>query len=132
MTIENLKNKQVVMDTSTAYKDTATYIRNTRCIIWQKKDQDMKLGEFTASKVEYEFCDKHLFYVFITVSGTDNVSKALHVIQSGFPKAGCGKGTPLGNCTSFDSKNKKYRIIATQQAGGQELSLVIIPKKLKY
>ncbi len=132
MTVENLGPKKLMIDTSTSYKDSATFVRNTRCITWQKSQQELALTGFTASKVEYEFCDGHLFYVFITVSGADNVSKALATLQTHFPKAGCGKNIPIGNCKSFDTTNGKMRMIATLQNNGQELSLVLIPKKLKY
>jgi hypothetical protein len=132
MTVENLGPKKLMIDTSTSYKDSATFVRNTRCITWQKSGQDFALTGFTASKVEYEFCDGRLFYVFITVSGAAEVSKALATLQINFPKAGCGKNVPIGNCKSFDTTNGKMRMIATLENNGQELSLVLIPKKLKY
>lgn len=132
MTVENLGPKKLMIDTSTSYKDSATFVRNTRCITWQKSQQELTLNGFSASKVEYEFCDGHLFYVFINVSGADNVSKALATLQTSFPKAGCGKNIPIGNCKSIDTTNGKMRLIASLQNNGQELSLVLIPKKLKY
>lgn len=132
MTTENLGAKKLQIDTSTSYKDSATFVRNTRCITWQKSGQQLALNGFNASKVEYECCDGRLFYVFITVSGADNVSKALASLQTWFPKAGCGKKIPIGNCKSFDTTNGKMRMIANVQNNGQELSLVLIPKKLKY
>lgn len=128
MHVDSLKQKVVVIDSTTSYKDTAAFIRNTHCVIWFKKDQQLQLKGFVASRVEYEFCDKHLNYVFIKAKGHDNIGKALLLLQNNFPNASFGTG---GNAKA-DCSNRHMRMIATITENGEALSLVLIPKKLKY
>ncbi|TND09966.1 MAG: hypothetical protein FD123_648 [Bacteroidetes bacterium] len=132
MHTDSLKGKLAVLDTSSAYRDTATYLRNTRCVIWVRPQEKLDITGFTASRIEYEFCDKRLYYAFFKVKGTENVEKALAQLKKDFPNAGCKQDGPLSNCNAFDTSNKKFRIIATIKNKGTELEFVLVPKRLKF
>jgi len=128
MHVDSLKDRVVVMDTTTSYKDTAAFIRSTRCVIWFKPGQQLQLNGFIASRIEYEFCDKRLHYVFVRIRGKEEIAKAVATLKTEFTKADCW---PI-ECQALDTSSKKFRLIASLEKGGEELSLVVIPKKLKY
>ena len=69
MKLELLEGRQLLMDTSSSYTDTALYLKNTRCHMYYCPQENLQLTGFTAKRVEYEFCDNELGYVFIYVSG---------------------------------------------------------------
>lgn len=132
MHTDSLKGKLAVLDSTSAYQDTATYLRNTRCVIWTRPVEQVSVGAFAGSRVEYEFCDNRLYYAFFFIKGKNQVQQALQQIKVIFPEAGCGKDSPVGNCTAIDSKNKHFRIIATVKENGERLEFVVLPRKLKF
>lgn len=117
-----LKDKVVIMDTTSSYKDTAFYLRSTSCHIYRRLNEKLSLNGFTASSLEFEFCDGKLAYVFVTVNGSVQTEAALRTLKQRFPKLNC-KSQP---CTNYDSKAKKLRIIAQNNMTKQELSFVLI------
>src|SRR3989344_2609104 len=77
MKLNMLNDRRLLLDTSSSYKDTALYLKNTRCQMYYRKTENLQLKGFAASHIEYEFCDSALGYVFVYVSGKDNISNAL-------------------------------------------------------
>lgn len=128
MKTTEMSNKTVILDSTSAYKDTGTYLRNTRCQMYFRKDEKLDLTGFRASRVEYEFCDNSLTYVFVYVKGQAEIDKAVSELKRTFPKLGC-KGKSASDCTQMDSAAKGMRIIVNIDKKKQEMSLVIIAKK---
>ncbi len=127
MSPNEVDNKVVVMDSSSVYKDTSLYIRNNRCLTYFRKDDNLQLIGFTASSIQYEFCDKHLAYVFVNVIGKSEVEKALKQLQLTFKKLGC-KGKQLSDCTNIDSSAKGMRLIINMDEKHTKMNFVLIPK----
>jgi hypothetical protein len=129
MKINELSAPQLMLDTSSSYKDTALYLRNTRCHMYYSKTQNLKLDGYTATKVEYEFCDSTLSYVFVYVSGKTEIANALAALKIDFPRMSCGKNVPLGTCTLIDTKRSGVRMILSINQTTNEMNFVLIPKK---
>lgn len=129
MKIRELIAPQLMLDTSSSYKDTALYLNNTRCQMYYSKAQNLKLDGYTASKVEYEFCDSTLSYVFVYVSGKTEIANALAALKIDFPRMSCGKNVPLGTCTLIDTKRGGVRLILRIDQTKNEMNFVLIPKK---
>lgn len=129
MKISELPAPQLMLDTSSVYPDTALYLANTRCQMYFSKTQNLKLDGFSATHVEYEFCDSTLGYVFIYVSGKEEIANALAALKIDFPKMSCGKNVPLGTCTLIDVTNRNVRMILRIDQATSRMNLVIIPKK---
>jgi hypothetical protein len=129
MKINELSSPQLILDTSSSYSDTAMYLRNTRCQMYYSKTQKLQLDGFSASQVEYEFCDSSLSYVFIYVSGKTEIANALAALKVDFPRMSCGKNVPLGTCTLIDTSNRQVRMILRIDQVTNEMNLVLIPKK---
>ncbi len=123
-----MSDKVVILDSTSVYKDTLTYLRNTRCQMYFRPAQDLQLKGFKATRIEYEFCDGALGYVFVYVSGKDEIDRALATLKATFPKLGC-KGKPIGDCTQMDSSTKRMRLIINIDKKKQEMSFVLIQKK---
>ncbi|MGL5889194.1 MAG: hypothetical protein ACRC3B_04880 [Bacteroidia bacterium] len=117
-----LKEKVLIMDTTSSYTDTAFYLRSTTCHIYRRKTEKLQLSGFNASSVEFEFCDGKLVYVFVTVNGQAQTEAAFRTLKQRFPKLQCKKDP----CTNYDSKSKKLRIIANNNSSKQEFSFVLI------
>ncbi|MCU0436146.1 MAG: hypothetical protein MUC87_22005 [Bacteroidia bacterium] len=118
-----LKNKLLQIDTSSSYtSDTAFYLKVTTCHIYRRSNEKLQLNGFTASRIEFEFCDGKLAYVFVTVNGDVNSEAALRTLKQRFPKLAC-KSNP---CTSYDTRSKKLRLIANHNLQKKELSFVLI------
>jgi hypothetical protein len=117
-----LTEKVIIMDTTSSYTDTAFYLRSTSCHIYRRTNEKLQLNGFTASSVEFEFCDGKLVYVFITVNGQAQTDAALRTLKQRFPKLQCKKDP----CNRYDSKSKKLRVIASNNSPKQELSFVLI------
>jgi hypothetical protein len=122
-----LHNKVVMMDSTSVYKDTALYIRNSRCLTYFCKNGTLNLTGFTATSVQYQFCDNKLAYVFVDVAGEKEIEKALRQLQLTFKKLGC-KGKSLTDCTQLDSSAKGMRIIVNIDKKKQTMNFVLIPK----
>lgn len=131
MKIKELPAPQLMLDTSSSYKDTALYLRNTRCQMYYSKTQNLKLSGFTASKVEYEFCDSSLGYVFVYVSGKTEIDSALITLKKEFPRLGCGKKGSLSQCALLDAQNGKMRLIVRINQQTNEMNFVLIPRTVK-
>jgi hypothetical protein len=129
MKIKELPGPQLMLDSSSSYTDTAVYLANSRCQMYYSRAQNLQLAGFNASKVEYEFCDSALSYVFVTVIGKDEIDKALATLKVHFTKMGCGKNVPLGSCSLIDTKKGNLRMILRINHETNEMSFVIIPKK---
>jgi hypothetical protein len=129
MKLKALNDAQLILDSSSSYNDTALYLRSTRCQMYYRKNENFTLKGFTASRIEYEFCDSTLGYVFIYASGKENISNALSSLQLSFTKMGCGKNIPLGSCALIDTHNKDLRLIMHIDHAKQEMNMVIIPRK---
>lgn len=129
MKIKELPAPQLMLDTSSSYTDTALYLNSTRCQMYYSKTQNLQLAGFTASKIEYEFCDSSLSYVFINVAGKAEIDKAVAALKIHFPRMSCGKNVPLGTCTLIDTSNRHVRMILKINQAMQEMSFVIIPKR---
>lgn len=129
MKIRELPAPQLMLDTSSSYKDTALYLANTRCQMYYSQTQNLQLAGFYATKVEYEFCDSSLSYVFINVSGKEEIDKALATLKIHFPGMSCGKNVPLGSCSLIDTKKGKLRMILRINHETNEMNFVIIPKR---
>jgi hypothetical protein len=117
-----LKEKVIIMDTSSSYTDTAFYLRSTTCHLYRRNNEKLQLNGFTASSVEFEFCDGKLVYVFVTVNGQAQTEAAFRVLKQRFPKLICKKEP----CYRYDTKSKKLRVIANNNSNKQELSFVLI------
>jgi hypothetical protein len=122
-----MNKKVVIMDSTSVYKDTALYIRNSRCLTYFRKEENLQLTGFSASSVQYQFCDKKLAYVFVDVTGEKEIENALKQLQLTFKKLGC-KGKPLSECTQMDSSAKGMRIIINIDKKRQKMNFVLIPK----
>lgn len=129
MKLKDLQERQLILDTSSSYRDTALYLRNTRCQMYYRKNENFALKGFTASRIEYEFCDSTLGYVFIYASGKENIANALSSLQQSFSRMGCGKNIPLGSCALIDTHNKELRLIMQIDHAKNEMNLVLIPRK---
>lgn len=129
MKLNMLNNRQLLLDTSSAYTDTALYLSNTRCQMYYRKTENLQLKGFAASNIEYEFCDSALAYVFVYVSGKENISNALSALTLAFPKMNCGKNVPLGTCSLIDTHNRKLRMILRIDHVKNEMNFVLIPRK---
>ncbi len=117
-----LKEKVIIMDTSSSYTDTAFYLRSTTCHIYRRNNEKLQLNGFVASTVEFEFCDGKLVYVFVTVNGQAQTEAALRTLKQRFPKLQCKKEP----CNRYDTKSNRLRIIANTNSKKQELSFVLI------
>lgn len=126
MNSKDLSGKTVILDSTSSYKDTATYLRNTRCQLFFRKNENLALKGFNASRVEYEFCDKSLTYVFVYVKGQSEIDKAIAELKKTFPKLGC-KGN--AECSQMDSAAKGMRIIVNIDRKTQQMNFVLIAKK---
>lgn len=122
-----ITGKVAILDSTSSYKDTATYIRNTRCVLYFRKNEKLQLPAFTASRVEYECCNKKLGYVFIRVSGEADIRKALDLLKKEFPRLKCS-GANYDQCLVMDASAHGMRVITRLHKEQQELSFVIIPK----
>jgi hypothetical protein len=122
-----MDKKVVLMDSTSVYKDTALYIRNSRCLTYFRREENLQLTGFTSSSIQYQFCDKELAYVFVDVVGEKEIEKALKQLQLTFKKLGC-KGKPLNECTQIDSSAKGMRIIINIDKKRQKMNFVLIPK----
>ncbi len=129
MKLSELIAPQLMLDTSSAYADTALYLRNTRCHMYYSKAQNLKLDGYSASRVEYEFCDSTLSYVFVYVSGKTEIANALASLKLDFPKMSCGKKVPLGTCSLIDTTYDGVRMILHIDQATNEMSYVLIPRK---
>lgn len=129
MKIKELSAPQLMLDTSSSYTDTALYLKNTRCQMYYSKTQNLQLAGFVASKVEYEFCDSVLSYVFVNVIGQAEIDKALATLKIHFPKMGCGKNVPLNTCSLIDTRKGNIRMILRINQATKEMSFVLIPKR---
>lgn len=122
-----MEKKVVIMDSTSVYRDTALYIRNSRCLTYFRKEENLKLAGFNASSIQYQFCDHKLAYVFVDIVGEKEIDKALAQLQLTFKKLGC-KGKPLSECTQIDSSAKGMRIIINIDRKKQKMNFVLIPK----
>ena len=122
-----LEKKVVLMDSTSVYKDTALFIRNSRCLTYFRRGENLQLTGFDATSVQYQFCDKKLAYVFVDVVGEKEIEKTLKQLQLTFKKLGC-KGKPLSECTQIDSSAKGMRIIINIDRKKQKMNFVLIPK----
>lgn len=129
MKVKELIQPQYIFDTSSAYTDTAFQIQFTRCHMYYSKAQNLKLDGFTASRVEYEFCDSLLSYVFVYVSGKEEIANALAALKVDFPHMGCGRNVPLGSCTLIDTSHRGVRMILRINQATNEMNFVLIPRK---
>lgn len=128
MKASDLPGKTVILDSTSAYHDTATYLRNTRCPMYFRSGENLALNGFTASRIEYEFCDNLLTYVFVYVSGKTEIDKALTELKKTFTKLGC-KGKSLSECTQMDASAKGIRIIINIDRQKQLMNFVLITRK---
>jgi hypothetical protein len=123
-----LASKTIILDSTSIYKDTALYLRNTRCQSYFRKGENLQLTGFTASAIEYQFCDDELSYVFIHVKGEDEITKAVAQLQLTFHKLGC-KGKDISKCTQMDSSAKGMRLIINIDHKKHLMDFVLIPKQ---
>lgn len=118
-----LKNKLLQIDSTSSYtNDTAFYLKVTTCHVYRRSNEKLQLNGFTASHIEFEFCDGKLVYVFVTVNGDLQADAALRTLKQRFPKLGC-KANP---CNSYDTRSNKLRLIANHNQQKKELSFVLI------
>jgi hypothetical protein len=129
MKSEELKNKVVILDSTSSYNDTATYIRFTRCLVYVRPTENLQLNGFSAAQIEYEFCEGELVYVFVRVKGIENIEKAMVSLRKRFPKLNCGKKIPENTCLLYDTFAKNIRIIVRKFPDKQEMTFVLIPKQ---
>jgi hypothetical protein len=128
MASSEMPDKTVILDTSSSYHDTLTYLRNTRCQVYFRRTQDLRLTGFTASRIEYEFCDSHLHYVFIYVDGNAEIDKAINTLKQTFRKLGC-KGKETSKCTQMDATAAGMRCIVNVDRKTEKMNFVLISKK---
>jgi hypothetical protein len=128
MKASEMKDKTVILDSTSSYHDTAVYLRNTRCPMYFRKQENLALAGFTASRIEYEFCDNLLTYVFVYVNGKTEIDNAVATLKKTFRKLGC-KGKPAGECTQMDASASGMRIIVNIDQKNQRMSFVLIAKK---
>jgi|GEM_PF-1003225 hypothetical protein len=128
MSEQELKNSVIILDTSSAYKDTAVYIRNTTCHNYFRTNETLQLKGFLAGHIEYRFCDGKLAFIFIDVKGAQHVSDALIRLSKLYPKLQLqlSKNPALA---SFDVTRNNVRMIGTVNAARDQLSFVLISKK---
>jgi uncharacterized protein (DUF2164 family) len=124
-----LQNRRLIIDSSSSYADSATYIRNTRCQLYYKSDQNLNLTGFKAAAVHYEFCSDELGYVFVYVEGKAEIDSALAKLKQHFPRMKCGKNVPLGSCNLIDTHNSNLRMILRIDHTTNTMNFVLIPKK---
>ncbi|MGL4598026.1 MAG: hypothetical protein ACRCYO_10875 [Bacteroidia bacterium] len=129
MKAAELKNKTVILDSTSSYNDTATYIRLTRCLVYYRKAENLQLNGFVAARVEYEFCEGELVYVFIRVVGQQNIEQAFIALRKRFPQLKCPKKVAADSCLLYDTSHKNLRIIARKFPEKQEMTFVLIPKQ---
>lgn len=129
MKIATLEGSQIIMDSTSSYTDTSLFIKNTRCLMYYRPNENLQLKGFTAKHIEYEFCDGELGYVFVYVSGKSEINKALAALKLKFRKLNCGKNVPLGSCTLMDTNNGQLRLIVRINQITNDMNLVLIPKK---
>ncbi|HTF03185.1 MAG TPA: hypothetical protein VK826_04135 [Bacteroidia bacterium] len=129
MHLDSLKDRQLIMDTTSSYTDTALYLKQTRCQMYYRPNENLQLKGFNARHVEYEFCDNELGYVFVYVSGKTEISNALAALKVNFPKMNCGKNVPLGTCSLIDTHNNRLRLIVRVNQVTNEMNFVLIPRK---
>jgi hypothetical protein len=128
MKVSEMTNKTLLIDSTSAYKDTATYLRNSRCHTYSRKAENLKLPGFTASRIEYQFCDGQLVYVFVYVKGKTEIERSLNELKKTFPKLGC-KGKKLLDCPQLDASSKGMRVIVNTNLAKEEMSFVLISKR---
>lgn len=128
MSEQELKHAVIILDTSSAYKDTAVYVRNTSCHNYFRSNEILQLKGFTAEHIEYRFCEGKLAFIFIDVNGTQHVRDALLRLGKLYPKLQqqLSKNPTL---TAFDVTKNNVRMIGTVNAARDELSFVLISKK---
>jgi len=128
MSEQELKNAVIILDTSSAYKDTAVYIRNTTCHSYFRTNERLQLKGFPASHIEYRFCDGNLAFIFIDVKGTQHVRDALIRLGKLYPKLQqqLSKNPAL---TAFDLTRNNVRMIGSINASRDQLSFVLISKR---
>lgn len=122
-----MDRKVVLMDSTSVYKDTALFIKNSRCLTYFRKGENLQLTGFQATSLQYQFCDHKLAYVFVDVVGEKEIEKTLAQLKLTFTKLGC-KGKPLSECTQIDSYAKGMRIIINIDRKKQTMNFVLIPK----
>ncbi|HTL83151.1 MAG TPA: hypothetical protein VL651_15665 [Bacteroidia bacterium] len=128
MSETEMKDKTIILDTTSAYKDTLTYIRNSRCLLYFRSQDQKQLSGFTASDIQYEFCDGELEYVFITVKGNDEIDNAIKELKKTFTKLGCRDQKDPTKCTQLDASAKGMRLIINIDRKTQTMNFVLIPK----
>jgi hypothetical protein len=128
MSESSLKDKILVPDSTSAYTDTAVYLKTTNCHVYYCPHEKLELSGFRAARIEYEFCGGKLAYVFIRVNSSSEIEKALSVFQREFKNLSCGKKTPLNTCTLLDAKHKKLRTIISMNQYSQEMNIVLIAR----
>ncbi|HLG03121.1 MAG TPA: hypothetical protein VI731_05960 [Bacteroidia bacterium] len=126
MRTEDLTGRTIILDTTSTYKDTLSHIRRSRCHIFFLKNQDLQLAAFKASRIEYEFCDSVLSYVFIHVKGNAEMDKAVAALQTKFKKLRCKNNS--GPCV-MDAHSSGLRCIVKIDRVKQEMSFVLISKR---
>lgn len=128
MSEQELKSAVIILDTSSAYKDTAVYVRNTNCHNYFRTNETLQLKGFLAGHIEYRFCDGNLAFIFIDVKGTQHVSDALLRLGKLYPKLQqqLSKNPTL---TAFDVTRSNVRMIGSINASRDQLSFVLISKK---
>jgi hypothetical protein len=129
MKSSEMKGKVVIMDSTSVYKDTAVYLRNTRCHLYQRPAEKLDLRGFTASRIEYQFCDEKLSYVFIYVNGNAEIDKAVAELKKTFKNLGC-KGE-LSGCDQMDASAKGIRCLVNIDRKTQRMNFVLITKKAR-
>lgn len=126
---EVLKNRRLIIDSTSSYPDSAAFIKNTRCHLYYKSDENLNLAGFAATAIHYEFCSDELGYVFVYVSGKTEIANALAKLKQHFPKMNCGKKVPLGSCNLIDTHNRNLRMILRIDHTTNQMNFVLIPRK---
>ncbi|CAN5912899.1 hypothetical protein BH11BAC7_BH11BAC7_29250 [soil metagenome] len=127
MSDSEMDRKVVMMDSTSVYKDTAIFIKNSRCLTYFRQGENLQLTGFTATALQYQFCDHKLAYVFVDVIGEKEIDKTLAQLKLTFTKLGC-RGKTLSECTQIDSYAKGMRIIINIDRKKQTMNFVLIPK----
>lgn len=129
MNAEKLQNRRLIIDSTSSYTDSSAFVKNTRCHLYYKADENLNLNGFKATAVHYEFCSDELGYVFVYVSGKTEISNALAKLKQHFPKMNCGKNVPLGMCSLIDTHNRNLRMILRIDQATNQMNFVLIPRK---
>lgn len=124
----SMPGKVIVRDTTSSYSDSSVYLRTSSCHLYRRANEKLDLQGFKASGIEYEFCNEKLSYVFIRVTGSADIDKAIASLQTYFPKFNCGKKTPIGSCKLVDTHHKKLRTIVSIDRTKQEMNIVLIAR----